>query len=362
MRLQMKVRKIISTLGYLLMLFSATFVLPMIVSAIYDEGPLFVYKAYVLPMMISALAGCIMWFNSRNSFEELKEREAYVVVGLGWLLITLSGALPYMTSGTIPNPIDAYFESMSGFTTTGASVIDPGIGDYLSAYPHSIMFWRALTNWFGGLGIIVLGIVILAKLMNGGSYLYKAEVGGASITRLKPKLYETARLLWGVYIFLTILCILLFMGSGLSLFHAICTAFATMATGGFALHGDSIAFYASPAVELVAMAFMLISGINFVLNYRFITGRFKEAVDDPELQFYLLWVTFMTSLIILGLALTRTMGVSEMLRNGAFHAISAATNTGFTIENELGLWPPFVHIMLILLMLTGGMEIGRAHV
>ncbi|MFO7619571.1 MAG: TrkH family potassium uptake protein [Thermoplasmata archaeon] len=349
----MKVRKVISTLGYLLMLFSATFVFPMIVGAIYDEGPLFVYKAYVLPMMISALAGCIMWFNSRNSYEELKEREAYVIVGLGWLLITFSGALPYMTSGAIPNPIDAYFESMSGFTTTGASVIDPAIGDFLTVYPHSIMFWRALTNWFGGMGIIVLGVVILAKFMHGGIFLFKAEVAGASVTRLRPKLYQTARILWGVYGFLTGLCIILYLGAGMPLFHAVCTAMSTLATGGFGLHGDSIGFYANPAVEAVSIVFMIIGATNFVLHYRFITGRFKDALEDPELRFFFLWIILLTSFVIMGLALSETMGVSGILRNGIYHAVSAGTTTGFSIANDLALWPPFVHIMLVFLMLTG---------
>jgi trk system potassium uptake protein TrkH len=366
----MKVRKVISTLGYLLMLFSATFVFPMIVSAIYNEGPLFVYKAYVIPMMISALAGCIMWFNSRNSFEELKEREAYVVVGLGWLLITLSGALPYMTSGTIPNPLDAYFESMSGFTTTGASILDPRLGDFIDIYPHSILFWRALTNWMGGMGIIVLGVVILARFMHGGVYLFKAEVAGATVTRLRPKLYQTARILFTVYALLTLICAILYALAGMPVYDAVCTSMSTLATGGFSVHSDSILFYNNPAIEIVAIVFMIFGATNFVLHYRFITGRFKEFLEDSEMQYFFAWTVFMTSVVILGLALSREFGISDMLRHGIFQAVSAGTTTGFSTQNNLALWPPFVHLILIFLMLTGatlgstsgGLKISRVMV
>ncbi|MBA3045680.1 MAG: TrkH family potassium uptake protein [Candidatus Thermoplasmatota archaeon] len=351
----MRYREVGATLGYLLMIFSASFILPMIVGAYYNEGALYIYKAYVIPFLICASTGCIMWYHSRNRVRNLKEGDAYVVVGLGWLIIAFFGALPYITGGTITNPIDAYFESMSGFTTTGASVIDPAIGNYLDVYPHSILFWRALTNWLGGLGIIVLGAVILARFMHGGVYLFKAEMASTSVTRLRPKLYQTARILWGVYGLLTALCIIFYMGAGMSLYHAVCIAMPTLASGGFSLHGDSIGFYASPAVEIVAIVFMFLSGVNFVLHYRFITGRFKDALNDPELKFFFVWVIFMTSLVILGLALSGTMGVSGILRDGAFQAVSCATNTGFTTQNGLALWPPFVHLILIFLMLTGGM-------
>ncbi|MCK4756972.1 MAG: TrkH family potassium uptake protein, partial [Thermoplasmata archaeon] len=255
-------------MGYIILLFSFTYFVPLITGLVYGEDGGWLAKTYVVPMLISMAMGGAMWYYTRKWDEDLREREAFVVVGIGWLVIGALGALPYLLGGSISNPIDAYFESISGFTTTGATILDPSQGDYIAIYPHSILMWRATTSWLGGMGIIVFSVVILARFLEGGLHLFKAEVAGASVTRLRPKLHQTARILWGVYGFFTLLSILLLMAAGLSPFDSVTMSFSTLSTGGFSVHSANIGFYDSPTVELVVMLFMIIGATNFVLHYR----------------------------------------------------------------------------------------------
>ena len=225
----MRFKAVLATLGYLILIFSFMFIVPLITGLIYNEDIGFLAAAFIIPMLASLFLGFILWFNNRQYVEDLRERESFVVVGLGWLIIAALGALPYLLGGTLASPIDAYFESMSGFTTTGATILDPAV-NYIDTYGHSILMWRAITTWLGGMGIIVLSVVILARFMNAGLSLFKAEVAGASVTRLRPKLYQTARLLWGVYGLFTILSIILMMGAGMDAFDSVCTSFSTLST------------------------------------------------------------------------------------------------------------------------------------
>lgn len=360
----MRSKEILASLGYLILLFSFSFLVPVLGGLYYGEAPVYIYKAYLLPLIISAGLGVILWYNSRDSVDNLRERDAYVVVGIGWVVVAGLGALPYILSGTFTSPVDAFFESMSGFTTTGASVLDFSAGDYMDLYPHSILLWRALTTWLGGMGIIVLGIVILARFMHGGIFLFKAEVAGASVTRLKPKLYQTARILWAVYGLFTGICVVLFMAAGMPGFEALCTSFSTLSTGGFAVRSDSMAYYASPAIEAISIIFMLVGATNFVLHYRLITGRLREVAADQELRYFLLWIAGMSGIVALGLAFSE---IPEPVRAGIYQAVSAGTTSGFSTANDLALWPPLVHVLLIVLMLagatlgstSGGLKISR---
>ncbi len=363
----MRSKAVLATLGYLILIFSFMFIVPLITGLIYNEDPGFLASAFIVPMLISICLGFIFWFNNRQYAEDLRERESFVVVGLGWLLIAALGALPYLLGGTLSSPIDAYFESMSGFTTTGATILDPTLGDYIDIYPRSILMWRAITTWLGGMGIIVLSVVILARFMNAGLTLFKAEVAGASVTRLRPKLHQTARLLWGVYGLFTILSIILMMGAGMPAFDSVCTSFSTLSTGGFSVHSDNIGFYDSPAIEMVVMFFMIIGCTNFVLHYRFITGKFRAIIEDSEFKFFFIWLTVITLFAVAGLMLSGQFGIAESFRAGIFQAVSAGTTSGFSTESDLDLWPPFVHMLLVLLMLvgatlgstSGGLKISR---
>lgn len=363
----MRSKAVLATIGYIVFIFSFIFIVPIITGLIYNEDAGQLMVSFMIPMLASICLGLIMWFNNRQYADDLRERESFVVVGLGWLLIAALGALPYLLGGVLSNPIDAYFESMSGFTTTGATILDPSLGDYIDIYPHSILMWRALTTWLGGMGIIVLSVVILARFMNAGLSLFKAEVAGASVTRLRPKLHQTARILWGVYGLFTLLSIVLLMGAGMPVFDSVCTSFSTLSTGGFSVHSDNIGYYDSPAIEMIVMLFMIIGCTNFVLHYRMITGKFKAVIEDWEFKLFFVWLTVITLLIIAGLIISRQYDLTESFRAGLFQAVSAGTTSGFSTENDLALWPPFVHLLLAVLMLagatlgstSGGLKISR---
>jgi len=320
----MRAKAVMATLGYLLILFSMTFMVPIITGVIYDETSGFLFRTYLFPLVLTLCIGFIMWYHSRQKAEELREREAFVIVGIGWLLVAALGALPFLLGDVITNPLDAYFESMSGFTTTGATVLDPTLGDYIDIYPHSILL-----------------------------HLFKIEVAGSSVTRLKPKLHQTARILWGVYGLFTLLSIILLLGAGMPLFDSVCTSFSTLSTGGFSVHSDNIGFYNSPMIELVVMLFMIIGCTNFVLHYRLITGKFKEVYEDAELRFFLIWLAFITFIAVAALALSSDFGLGEAYRSGIFQCVSAGTTSGFSTAGDLAGWPPVVNILLIFLMLAG---------
>ncbi len=358
---------IIAVMGYIILLFSFAFFVPLITGAIYGESGIFLFKTYVLPMLLSVVLGTTMWYYTKDWGQDLREREAFVVVGIGWLVIAALGALPFLISGSITSPIDAYFESMSGFTTTGATILDPSNGDYIDIHSHSILMWRAVTTWLGGMGIIVFSVVILARFLEGGVHLFKAEVAGATVTRLKPKLHQTARILWGVYGLFTLLSIILLLIAGLSPFDSVATSFSTLSTGGFSVHSDNIGFYDSPGVELIVMMFMIIGSTNFILHYRVITGKYKEVIMDPELRAFLIWIGMLAFISIFALYLSGEFGFGESFRKGMFQIVSAGTTSGFSTADGIAQWPPIVYALIILAMLvgatlgstSGGLKISR---
>ena len=210
----MRSKAVLATLGYLLIIFSFAFLLPITTALYYGEPAELIYKSYVIPMLLSACIGAVIWFHTRHKAEDLRERDAFVVVGLAWVILAVFGAMPYFF-GTSIGLLDSYFESMSGFTTTGATILNPAV-NYIDTYGHSLLMWRSLTAWLGGMGIIVFSVVILAKYLEGSVHLFKAEVSGASVTRIRPKLATTARVLFGIYALLTFLSLILLMGAGMN--------------------------------------------------------------------------------------------------------------------------------------------------
>jgi trk system potassium uptake protein TrkH len=270
-------------------------------------------------------------------------------VTLGWLAAGGVGAVPFIISGSISPFTDAYFESLSGFTTTGASILSN-----IEKLPEGILLWRSLTQWLGGMGIIVLSIAILPFLGIGGMQLYKAEIPGPVVDKLKPRISDTAKTLWKVYIFITGLQIALLAAGRMSLFDAVCHAFCTMPTGGFSPKNASIAHYNSPYLDAVTIVFMLLAGINFSLHYRFLKGEGKVFGRDPECRVFMSMVGIFILLVTFDIYGNVYSSVQEAFRYAAFQVSSIITTTGF-VTADYDTWPSFSRYLLVLCMLLGGM-------
>jgi trk system potassium uptake protein TrkH len=282
--------------------------------------------------------------------DELRRSEAFAVVSFGWVAMSVFGAIPFLLSGTIPSTTDAFFETMSGFTTTGASILRE-----IESLPSSILFWRSFTHWIGGMGIIVLSLAILPFLGVGGMQLFRAEVPGPTPDRLQPRIKETAKLLWGVYFALTFLQILLLMAANMPWLDACCHAFGTLGTGGFSTKNASIGAYPSYAIQWIIILFMFLAGANFTLHFQAIRGRtWREHWRDFEFRAYtlitLLAVTVTTLVLLWDDPFS---GPLQALTASAFTVISLGTSTGYaTVDYQI--WPIFLHALLLVLMFVGG--------
>ena len=357
----MRSRSVIGTIGWLLLLFCWSLLAPIGVGLVYSEPFVDLLLSYGLPMLATLLLGLLFWHYGKDVVETVREGEAFLAVGFGWLLIAFLGSLPFIFSGTLTNPIDAYFESMSGFCTCGATVIaPPATGDYLDHYSHSIFFWRALTQWLGGLGIVVLFVVILAKVVGSGLAIFRAEVAGHEVTRIKPKLQQTARLLWGIYCLFTGISIFLLIMAGMNPFDAICHAFAAIATGGFSTHAASAAYWNSPAVEFVLAGTIFVGSLNFILLYSFIRGNYKSIDKDQELRLYVLIILAATALVTFNVLSVYKYDLGQAFRYGSFQVISMVGTCGMTTYEFSGVsataiyWPVAAQFILLFLMLLGG--------
>ncbi len=287
----------------------------------------------------------ILAFRSRS---ELRLRDSFVVVTAGWLLVSAFGALPFRLSGHMPSFADAFFESMSGFTTTGASVLV-----CVEDLPHGLLFWRSLTHWLGGMGIIVLSLAILPLAGVGGTQLYKVEMPGPTPDKITPRVQQTAKMLWGVYVVLTAAETLLLLAGGLNLHEALCQAFGTMATGGFSTRTASVAGFDSLFVEAVIVVFMLLAGMNFTLHFHGLRGRLSTYWKSEECRFYLGILGVFAALLAANNVLTGTYRPFEAVRHSVFQAVSIATTTGFATA-DFGAWAPSAQLILLFLMFVGG--------
>jgi trk system potassium uptake protein TrkH len=369
----MRFRAIADSLGIILMFFSATFAVPFIAIFIYwsgehdpatqlsscEEGVRTIIS-FLVPALICLLIGIALRLIGKGYSSDVRDREAFAIVSIGWVLIAFISCLPYIISGTIPNFFSAYFEAMSGFTTTGATVLEipgnaPAGADYLDVYPHSIMLWRSLTQFMGGMGIIVLSVVILSRFIGGGASLIEAETPGPASTRIKHTVTQTARALWVIYITFAVLQITSLRLAGMNGFDALNHTFTTLATGGFSTHVDSIAHYNNPWIEGIIIFFMVIAGISFVLHYNLIAGRGNKLrlLKDPEMRFYLLLLTLGTVLIMSVLVGVKNFSTIHSFRVSSFQAVSIMTTCGYT-TTDFSTWPQAAQFMLLLLMLIGG--------
>ncbi|NQU41176.1 MAG: TrkH family potassium uptake protein [Lentisphaerae bacterium] len=291
--------------------------------------------------------GLITFVLTRGSVE-LSRRDGFGIVTFGWLAAALFGSLPFILTGVITDPVAAVFETMSGFTTTGASVLSD-----LEAVPRGVLFWRAMTHFFGGMGVLVLCVAILPFLGVGGMQIYRAEMPGPSKDRLTPRIATTAKLLWGVYVLLCVAEAGLLRLGGMDWFDSFCHAFATMATGGFSTRTASVAAYNSAYIETVIIVFMFLAGTNFALNFRALRGKPLCYFRDPEFRFYLgAWLTA-TVVIILNIYRTVYPSLGHSIRAAFFQSTSIMTTTGFCTE-DFDRWPGASKVILVLLMFVGG--------
>jgi len=343
----MHFRIITRFIAILVLFLGISMVLPLSVSLIENDGST---RAFLVSLLISSFVGLIFYLPAKTKQDtQLTHRDGIAIVTFGWIMAGLIGTLPYLFSGAIPNFTHAYFESLSGFTTTGASILND-----IEELPRGILLWRSQTQWLGGMGIIVLSIAILPYLGVGGMQLYKAEIPSPVVDKLKPRISETAKTLWKVYLLLTVLETLLLMAGGMSLFDGICHAFCTMPTGGFSTKNASIAHFDSSYFDVIILVFMLFSGINFSLHYRLLKGDVKIFGKDPECRVFLALAAVFTLLITLNIYGSVYDSVSKAFRYAAFQVTSIITTTGFATA-DFDTWPALSKFILLLCMFLGAM-------
>lgn len=336
---------VLNILGKLLVLLSLFLLAPVPFSLYFNDGMI---TTFLLSSLVGSCSGgfLIMLFLPEK---ELGYRDGFAIVVLSWLGLALLGAMPYYFSGQMPSFSDCFFESMSGFTTTGSTILSE-----VEVLPASALFWRSLTHWLGGMGIIVLSLAIMPLLGVGGMQLFHAEMPGPTKDRLAPRIQDTARILWSVYFLFTLLEILFLMIGGIGFFDAVCHSFATLATGGFSTHTASAGYFKSTYIETVIIIFMFLAGTNFTLHHRFLSGKFKAYLKNEEFKLYAAITVVATLLIVTAngyYGIYSSLG--ENLQTATFQVVSIITTTGFTTA-DFEQWPPVCKVLLVSLMVIGG--------
>jgi trk system potassium uptake protein TrkH len=334
-------------LGQFITALAAVMLIPLVYGVLTGGGGL---RALTLSLVITALAGgLLMALSHRRPEREIKQREGILVVVLIWMGICFFGCLPYFFSPWFPNLTDAFFESASGFTTTGATVLER-----VEVLSPPIQLWRCFSHWLGGMGIVLLGLAILPLVGQGGMYLYRAEFSGAKSQRLTPRVLETTKALWKIYILLTLLEIIALWLAGMDGFEAVCQSFSTLGTGGFSTRTASIAGFDSPLIDYIIIVFMLLSGMSFIQHYRLLIERqLRSFWTDYELRSYLLLLLGATAIITSVLLSKNHMGGEQAFRAALFQVTSILTTTGF-VTNDYAAWYPLCQLTLFMLMFVGG--------
>lgn len=340
----MHIISVIHLLGLFLIFLAASMLLPIPFSLFYGDDD---YIAFLVSAIITLFSGYFIFKMTRFN-QDLRAKEGFAVVTFGWVILSAFGSLPFMLSGDIPSFTDAFFETMSGFTTTGATILTE-----IETRPHGILFWRSLTHWIGGMGIIVLSLAILPFLGVGGMQLFKAEVPGPTADKLTPRVTETAKILWGTYVLLSLAETLLLMFGGMTLFDALTHTFGTMATGGFSPKNASVGAYNSPYIHYVIIFFMILAGANFSLHYRFLRGERKVYWRNTEFMYYLSIIGLATVLIGIDTYLNVYNNFAKAFQDTLFQVVSIQTTTGYgTADYEQ--WAFSSQYILLVLMFIGG--------
>ncbi len=338
--------RVITHLMGLLLLIEAVFLgLSTIVAFIYNEYDV---AALAISAGISFIVGAVLWYATKNTNKSIKKREGYIIVSLVWVVFSLFGALPFVISGAIPSYTDAFFETMSGFTTTGASILND-----IESMPHGLLFWRSLTQWLGGMGIIVLSLAILPIFGFGGMQLFVAEVPGPTPDKIHPRVKETAKRLWGIYLLFTMAETILLKIGGMTWFDAINHSFTTMATGGYSTKQASIAYFQSPFIQYTITFFMFLAGTNFALSYHALHFRFNKVFRNEEFKFYITFILAFTLIIAAVLWFSEGYHPERCFRDSIFQVISILTTTGYATTDYLQ-WVPFLSVIIFVLMFFGG--------
>ena len=336
------------SLGALLIIEALFMFLTLGVSLLYGEHD---YMAILYSALITLGVGLVGLLVGRKNDKRLGKREGYIIVASVWLVFSLFGLLPYYFSGAIPHFTDAFFETISGFTTTAASIVTN-----IEVLSHGMLFWRSLTNWLGGMGIIVLSLAIFPFLGVGGMSLFTAEVTGATYEKIRPKMKDTAKYLWGMYLLLTIVETLLLRVCGMGWFDAVCHSFTTVSTGGFSTKNAGVGAY-GPGVHYVVLLFMILGGVNFTLLYFLFKGKIKRLREDEELRWYLSAMgifSVIVTIVLFVMSDTHTWSTWETsFRQATFNVVALITTTGFA-GFDYTLWPSILPLLMFLLYFTGG--------
>lgn len=331
-------------IGFLLLIETAMLMCCGGVSVWYKEEDL---KSFLLSSAITLCVGVLMLAIGKGAEKSLNRRDGYVIVSVAWIAFSLFGMLPYYIGGYIPNITDAFFETMSGFSSTGATIMNN-----IESMPHGILFWRAMTQWIGGLGIVFFTIAVLPIFGMGGIQVFAAEASGPTHDKVHPRIGITAKWIWAIYTSMTGTLIVLLIFGGMSVFDSICHAFTTTSTGGFSTKQASIEYYHSPYIDYVISVFMFLSGVNFTLLLLMFNGKIKKFIHDAELKFYSISVLFFTVFIAVWLYQTMDMSAEEAFRKSLFQVISLHTSTGFATADYM-LWPSILWGCLVVVMLMG---------
>ena len=340
-------RVVLNVIARILMIVCFVMFVPLL-WAVIDDPASVETQAFIVTIFIGLFLSSIIQWQFKmfpKDLEKINAKDSLAIVGLSWIALSVFGALPFYLSQSVGIFTDAFFETVSGFSTTGATIFTN-----VEILPRGILFWRSLTHWLGGMGIIVLCLALLPALGQNAFNLYKAEAPGITVERIAPRMKETAKRLWGVYFFLSFCETVLLMVAGMSLFEALCHTFGTMATGGFSTRNASIGAF-GPAVQWIIIVFMFLAGANFMLHYMGLRGKIKNYFKDEEFLYYFL-------LVLLGVAgftlvLSQTQQIGSPLRAAAFQVVSILTTTGYTTV-DFDLWPQALRFLLIVFMFIGG--------
>ena len=351
--------KIIFHFFGLLLMFNGGFMLTAtLISLIYKDG---VTLELFLAGLATLLIGGLAMYRTKGHRKEMNKREGYIIVAFGWIVMSLTGTLPYVTTGAIPSFTDAFFETMSGYTTTGASILND-----IEIIPEGVLFWRSMTHWIGGMGIIVLAIAILPLLGVGGMQLFTAEAPGPSADKLHPRITDTAKRLWLIYVGYTVAETILLQLAGMSFFDAINHALSTLSTGGFSTKNASVAYWNdNPLIQYIIIFFMFLAGTNFVLSYYLFKGKVSKILKDEEFKLYFKFIIIFTLIAAVLIYFKADVSQSTIihpmvlgeaesaLRHALFQVLSVITTTGF-ISADYTMWTPFLTVFFFGMMFLGG--------